>query len=124
MESTATKPAALRAAVDKLRSKAGNKDGRVAFPLKFKLPVACRPVLVCDPFIGTYPNNWEGQRKERNHYKILHIDLQSTYEPPNYNLKLKESKKPMPNPLVATLDTDSDDDSNDQSMSGAENVSS
>lgn len=124
IDSTATKPAALRAAVDKLRSKAENKDGRVAFPFKFKLPVACRPVLVCDPFIGTYPNDWKSQRKEHNNYKILHIDLQSTYEPPNYNLKLKESKKPMPSPLVATLDSDSDDESIDQRMSGAENVSS
>jgi hypothetical protein len=126
MESTATKPAALRAAVDNLRSKAENKDGRVAFPFKFKLPVACRPVLVCDPLIGIYPNDWVGQRKERNHCKILHIDLLSTYEQPNYNLtvKLKESNRPMPSPIVATLDTDSDDDSNDQGMSGAENFSS
>ena len=115
-KSPATKAAALRAAVDNLRSTAERKDGRVAFTFVFKLPVACRPYFLHEPFIGTYPNDWVDHRKYHNHYKILHIDLQSVYEPKSYSTKVKESKKPMKSPLPDTLDSDSDDDSSDASM--------
>lgn len=116
LKSPATKAAALRAAVDNLRSTADRKDGRVAFPFVFKLPVACRPYFLNEPFIGTYPNDWENHRKHHNNYKILHIDFQSAYEPKSYSTKLKESKKPMKSHLPETLDSDSDDDSSDASM--------
>jgi hypothetical protein len=112
--SASTKAAALTKASNMIRMKAKKNadDGRPVMEFKFKLPIACKTKFHREPFISSFPNDYQEQRSDdnRNNYKILHIDLRGLHDPKERLTKLREAKKAFSSPLGKALDEDTTDE--------------